>query len=131
MNGGKLDHEPIWPVTEPVSKILTWVGEDGLLREPVPVPATRAQQFDDRIKTLTQERGKDYGHPADNFSHMDLFDRIIKDCPDAVIREGLRMIGVKVARLVQSPYHQDSIEDIAGYARCLAMCVDRIKSEKK
>lgn len=77
--------------------------------------------FDKAIQTVTQERGTVYGHPAEDFSRVALMARGIEDCPDPRIRHALYLILVKVARLVNTPSHVDSVVDIAGYARTIAM----------
>jgi hypothetical protein len=85
---------------------------------------THTEQFDAALRDITDRRGSVYGHPVDDFAKVDLIKQAVADCPDAEIRHGLEMIGVKLARLAQTPDHTDSIIDIAGYARCLAMIVD-------
>lgn len=82
-------------------------------------------QFDTAIGRVTQERGAVYGHPADDFAKVTHMAEAIKDCPDARVRHALYMILVKVARLAKTPDHGDSAIDIAGYARTIAMIVDR------
>lgn len=85
---------------------------------------TNTQQFDAQIQTVTQERGVIYGEPHVNFNRMADIDFIVADCQDRAIRSALRMIGYKLCRLVQSPEHLDSVIDIAGYARIIAMLQD-------
>jgi len=79
------------------------------------------EQFDAATKTVTQERGAVYGHPADDFARVAHMAQMIEDCADPRIRHALYMVLVKVARLVTTPNHVDSAVDIAGYARTLAM----------
>jgi hypothetical protein len=86
---------------------------------------TAVEQFDAAIQKVTQERGAVYGHPADDFAKVALMAEGIKDCPDPRVKHALLMILVKVARLAQTPTHVDSMIDIAGYARCIAMIADR------
>ena len=80
--------------------------------------------FDQRAATITQDRGQDYGHPLDDFRRVAMIKAAVADCPDVEVRHALEMIGVKMARLCTSPDHLDSIVDIAGYARTIAMIVD-------
>ena len=89
-----------------------------------------AEHFDSRLRTLTQERGADYGHPADDFRRAAAMTAVIAECPHPLVRHALYMIAVKVARLIQSPDHLDSIEDIAGYARTITMILDRERAAK-
>lgn len=79
------------------------------------------QVFDDQIKTITERRGDAYGHPVDDFAKVSLIKSAVASCPDPEVRHALEMIGVKMARLCQSPTHLDSLVDIAGYARTIAM----------
>ena len=41
------------------------------------------------------------------------------------------MVGLKVARLIETPDHQDSILDIAGYAAVMSECVEEKKTKTK
>lgn len=81
--------------------------------------------FDKAMQSVTQERGKDYGHPSDDFARAEDLKKVIRVCPNPLVRHALEMICVKMARLVGSPNHLDSVVDIAGYARCIAMILDR------
>ena len=83
------------------------------------------QKFDTAIQTVTQERGTVYGHPADDFARVVKMAEGIADCADPHIKHALYMILVKVARLAHSPRHIDSLIDIAGYCRTIAMIIDR------
>lgn len=74
---------------------------------------------------IIDERGKAYGHPTPNHIRIARFwDACLADklaegqkiSPDDVVR---CMIGLKLARLMETPDHVDSIQDIAGYAACL------------
>ncbi len=84
-------------------------------------------QFDSAIKDVTKRRGADYGHPLDDFRITNQLKRAVRQCPDPEIRHTLEMIGVKMARLCTNPEHIDTIIDIAGYARCIAMIIDERK----
>lgn len=73
---------------------------------------------------IIDERGKSYGHPRPNHERIARFfqaclaDKLLPNAtitPDDVVR---CMIGVKLARLIETPAHMDSIQDIAGYAAC-------------
>lgn len=82
-------------------------------------------QFDDVTRKVTEERGAVYGHPSDDFAKVDKIKEAVAGCPDPIVRHGLEMIGVKLARLAATPDHLDSVIDIAGYARTIAMHLDR------
>jgi hypothetical protein len=82
-------------------------------------------EFDAAIADITQRRGDVYGHPADHFARIAQIKAGVADCQNPLIKHALEMIAVKMARLVASPDHVDSLIDIAGYARCAAMILDR------
>jgi len=82
-------------------------------------------EFNKALHEVTQDRAKVYGHPADMFARVALITQAVESCPDERVRHALVMIGVKMARLTQSPDHLDSVIDIAGYARTIAMILDR------
>jgi hypothetical protein len=81
--------------------------------------------FDEKIQSITNERGGVYGHPADDFARVNLIKEAVRECPDPEVRHALEMIGVKLARLVETPDHLDSAVDIAGYARTIVMINER------
>ena len=83
-----------------------------------------ALDFDDGIKRVTIDRGDIYGHPLTNFERIAHLKAGVAGCPDKAIRHALEMICVNMSRLVQTPDHDDSILDIAGYARTMAMILD-------
>lgn len=74
---------------------------------------------------ITDERGKDYGHPEDDFLRAAALRAELAACKDPALRHALDMVAVKMARLVQSPEHLDSWIDIAGYARCAVMILEK------
>jgi len=78
-------------------------------------------------KELVAERGKVYGHPLDAFCRVATGAEVIGECPDKEVRAALNSIWVKVCRLIQTPDHADSIDDIAGYAETIHM----IHAERK
>lgn len=67
---------------------------------------------------VTGEREADYGSPEENFSRIAAMwtAYLGKDIstPDVAAMMAL----VKVARLANTPYHEDSWVDLAGYAAC-------------
>ena len=83
--------------------------------------------FDAAVQRLTTDRGEVYGHPLDDFSKVVTIKGAVSSCPHPLIRHCLEMIGVKMARLAQSPDHLDSVLDIAGYSRCITMIQDEEK----
>jgi len=82
------------------------------------------EQFDTAIQSITQERGETYGNPAQTFRAIAHMQAIIGHCPDAAVRHALNMIIVKIVRLAETPNHIDSVIDIGGYARTIALILD-------
>jgi hypothetical protein len=95
------------------------------------VPTGPLAAFDAAIQKVTQERGATYGHPADDFAKASKIKEAVAACPDPLLRHCLEMIGVKLARLAQTPEHLDSWIDVFGYARCAVMIIDRRAKEPK
>ena len=86
---------------------------------------TNTKAFDKALQIITDDRGKDYGHPKDDFAKAQMIKAAVASCPHTEVRHALEMIGVKMARLTTSPTHLDSVIDIAGYARTIAMILDK------
>lgn len=70
------------------------------------------------------DRQSDYGNKLQNFSQIAMLWQgtlAAKLAPASIITAedvALCMMQVKIARLVKSPDHEDSILDVAGYAGC-------------
>lgn len=83
-------------------------------------------------KLTSVDRQEVYSHPAENFKLiMELAEPILKSNIDPKLKHALYMIQVKVARLLNSPTHRDSIVDIAGYANTYAMIVEKLSKSKE
>lgn len=93
----------------------------------------RTERFDNLMERLTQDRGSVYGHPLDDFTRVSILKTVISQCADPQVRHALEMIAVKIARLIQTPDHEDSAIDVAGYARTICMVHDerRRREDKK
>jgi len=73
----------------------------------------------ERANGIVKERGGSYGTPYADFKRTAMIWSAILGIdvkPDQVAK---CMIGVKLSRLSETPDHQDSIDDIAGYTWCL------------
>lgn len=86
-----------------------------------------SDQFDKALETITQDRGKAYGHPHKTFGEIAALQVMVAGCTDPRVRHALEMICVKLVRLCQDPTpdSMDSVIDIAGYARTIAMMWDQ------
>jgi hypothetical protein len=73
---------------------------------------------------LIAERGRAYGHPRPNHERIAALWGPILGITVTPEQVALCMVQVKVSRLVQTPDHADSIDDIAGYAECYRQIVD-------
>ena len=88
----------------------------------------------DKMKEVLDSRGDDYGSPRHNHQiACDLINAYLKEHPnkDNLQPEDsmIMMILIKVARLVSTPQHIDSIMDIAGYAFCAIDAINEIKTK--
>lgn len=88
--------------------------------------------LDEANKLTSKDRQSVYGHPADDFKKVVTMSApIFESNIDPRLKHALYMIQVKVARLLKTPGHIDSVVDIAGYANTYAMILDRIKEESE
>lgn len=98
-----------------------------VVAQPVRETASESSILSEADAIAGQSRSRDYGHPLDN--HQRIADvwtvqaaNILKPgerfTPQMV---ALMMIGLKLARLVNSPSHRDSMIDVVGYAKCWDM----------
>lgn len=81
-------------------------------------------RFDAAVKNITGLRGKAYGPAPGTFARIAAIQILVRDCPHPAIRHALEMICVKLGRLCVAPDHLDSVIDIAGYARTIALILD-------
>ena len=74
---------------------------------------------------IVEKRGKDYGHPLPNHKRIAAIWTVIfadKLKPGEVVEPHevvLAMMGTKLARLIETPTHRDSMVDQCGYADCM------------
>ena len=82
---------------------------------------------------LTEERGRNYGHPYDHFrctkgmydtwrnKRSVQLDKDLENCLHHIIY----MICDKMARAAENPMHMDNWEDMQGYASLWKKCLER------
>lgn len=71
-------------------------------------------------EVVSQDRNADYGHPLDNLTRAAKIWEVILGVPVTAEQVSLCMIGMKLARRVNSP-KTDTTVDIIGYALTLHM----------
>lgn len=73
-----------------------------------------------RVAQVVKARGATYGDPSASFARVAaLWTPILEPtCAITPAKVALCMIALKVARLIESPTHRDSWDDVAGYADC-------------
>ena len=77
-------------------------------------------------KEAVEDREGDYGSPQQNFERIAAIWNVILTCKLGKEHEisaadvAMMMIGIKLARLIETPDHEDSAVDAAGYAALLA-----------
>src|SRR3990172_2658713 len=86
--------------------------------------------LEEALKLTTDDRQKVYSHPAEDFARVvEMAGPILRSSIDPRLKHALYMIQVKIARLLVTPNHRDSLVDIAGYANTYAMVLERIADE--
>lgn len=89
------------------------------------VPVVKDTFLQRAEKLIKGDRQKDYGDKLANFAHIAMFFQAVLApklqegvyiSPEEV---GMMMQGVKMARMIKSPDHADSVLDNAGYAGCI------------
>ena len=73
---------------------------------------------------VIQDRGEDYGSILDNHTRISRLWSVLLDTDVTPEQVALCMIAVKQARLMETPDHEDSIQDILGYALTYHECVN-------
>jgi hypothetical protein len=79
---------------------------------------------------LTEDRARRYGHPIDNWSRIGIIMQAILELPEPVPPEtvGLLSLAIKLGRLINDPFDQDSLDDIEGYAEAQRMLKRALES---
>ena len=122
---GNHHREPECPINAavPAGELLKQATEK---KKPSPL-----EEFDKAIKGITDQRGKVYGHPSDNFDRAQRLKDVVSECRDPQLREAMEMICVKLARLIETPDHVDSWVDVAGFSRTGVMVLDKRVKDKE
>jgi len=81
--------------------------------------------LEERAKGLVaNERQTDYGHPKDNAQRVALIWSAVLGAEVLPSEVGLCLIGLKLARLIETPNHDDSMVDLIGYIEYLKIVVE-------
>jgi|TARA_R100001443_G_scaffold44540_1_gene57542 hypothetical protein len=83
------------------------------------------------LNDIVRQRGEVYGHPQKNFKRIAHLVKVLDECPDDIVRHILYMILVKVSRLVESPEHRDSWDDIIGYVETAFLALGKDNGRAK
>lgn len=87
--------------------------------------------LDEANKLTSEDRQKVYGHPINDFTKVTTMAQPILDSEiDPRLKHALYMIQVKVARLLNTPDHIDSVVDIAGYAKTYGMVLQELQKQE-
>ena len=76
---------------------------------------------------VIKERGENYGSIVDNHTRIAKLWSVLLDIDVTPEQVALCMIAVKQARLMETPNHTDSVQDILGYALVYHECADAKK----
>ena len=93
-----------------------------------------------KITELTEERGKDYGHPLDQFDTTGQMFKLWEKRRsggkeiDPELENVLRHIAYltidKLVRSAENPHKQDNYDDIQGYSSLWEGCVEELEKRK-
>ena len=76
---------------------------------------------------VVKQRGESYGSMLDNHTRIAKLWSVLLDTEVTPEQVALCMIAVKQARLMETPNHTDSVQDILGYALVYHECADAKK----
>lgn len=74
-----------------------------------------ANEFLDEAKSVMFDRGRGYGHPAINHQRIASMWSVFLEYPIKAEQVAICMALVKIARLVETPDHEDSYLDLVAY----------------
>lgn len=79
----------------------------------------------DEARRIVHKRGMAYADPAVNHERIAALWSVILQREVTALEVVYCMAAVKLARLVATPDHRDSIVDLAGYAECAGYIIDQ------
>jgi hypothetical protein len=77
--------------------------------------------LEDALKVL-KDRGASYGPIKQNHERIAALWSTLLEHPVTPVQVAMCMTALKLARLIETPNHEDSAVDIAGYAACIREC---------
>ena len=83
----------------------------------------------DEAAAVIRERGRDYDHPLPNHERIAAMWTVILGATVTPLQVVQCMMAVKLARLIATPEHRDSLVDLCGYAACAETIIDSIRDE--
>ena len=83
----------------------------------------RTQVLRDAATLVNGQRNRDYGEPIDNFERIAVGWRVLLGADVTPHQVALCMAWLKMARLCETPTHEDSYVDAAAYAALAAQLV--------
>jgi hypothetical protein len=91
-----------------------------VLDHPSSLPEDNVRSLGER---LTEDRGRRYGHPKDNWRRIGIKWQADLDLPEPIPPHivGIMMLDVKTSRMVETPDDPDSLDDIEGYVEAQRM----------
>jgi hypothetical protein len=78
---------------------------------------------------IEAEGRREYGHPLENFTRITGAAKALELEEGNPLHHALYMIVLKIARLVNDPFHDDSVLDIKGYATTYEMMLEKLREQ--
>jgi hypothetical protein len=83
----------------------------------------RTEVLREAATLVNGQRNRDYGEPIENFERIAAGWRVLLDAPVTPHQVALCMAWLKMARLVETPRHEDSYVDLTAYGALAAQLV--------
>lgn len=78
----------------------------------------------DEAAQVIKERGENYDHPLPNHQRIAALWSVVLGTTVTPLQVVQCMMAVKLARLIATPDHRDSLIDLCGYAACAETIID-------